>query len=238
MKGPYGFDLNESCQSSKARLGGFFSELSSAALRDFDAMKSLSAYPAGAVLFLEEQHPRGVFLLCEGQIKLSINNSEGRTLILRISKPGELLGLMPALTGNPYEVTAETLHPCQVAFVRREDFLRFIGKHPQAYRNIAQELSSCYLAACEQLRTLGLSATAPKKLAKLLLDWPVGEKETEQGKHTEFLLTHEEIANFIGTTRETVTRTLSDFRSRRLIALQGSTLMIPNRAALENFASV
>jgi CRP/FNR family cyclic AMP-dependent transcriptional regulator len=238
MRGPYGFDFNESCQSCKARVGRFFCQLPSAALRDFDAMKSLSAYPAGAVLFLEEQDPRGVFLLCEGQVKLSVNSSEGKTLILRIAKPGEILGLMPTLTGNPYEVTAEALHPCQVAFIRRGDFMRFVGKHPQTYQNVVRELSSYYRVACEQLRTLGLSASAPEKLAKLLLNWSAGEKETKQGTQIKFPLTHQEIANFIGTTRETVTRTLSEFRSRRLVAFQGSTLMIPSRAALESFVSV
>lgn len=238
MRGPYGFDLSESCQSCKRRAGGFFCQLPAAALKDFGAAKSLTAYPAGAVLFLETQAPRGVFLLCEGDVKLSISSSEGKTLILRIAKPGEILGLMPTLTGNPYEVTAEALHPCQVAFVRRDDFLRFVAKHPQAYQNVAKELSAYYQAACEQLRTLALTSSANEKLARLLLDWSAGGTETRQGIRVKLPLTHEEIGSFIGTTRETVTRTLSEFKSRHLVALQGSTLMIPNREALESFVGV
>ena len=70
-------------------------------------------------------------MLWAGQVKLSISSSSGKTLILRVAKPGEILGLMAAMSDSPYEVTAETLHPCQVAFIRRDDFLRFVGNIPK-----------------------------------------------------------------------------------------------------------
>ena len=236
MRGPYGFDASESCQTCKLRSEGFFCQLTAPTMKDFEAVKSAATYPAGAVLFLEKQDPRGVFVLCQGEVKLSISSSGGKTLILRIAKPGEILGLMSAISGNSYEVTAETLHPCQVAFIRRDDFLRFLAKHPEVYQGVVKQLSSLYQGACEQLRTVGLSASAPEKLARVLLDWSTEGKETKQGTQIKLPLTHEEIAEFIGTTRETVTRTLSDFKTRQLVALQGSTMMISNRAALETIS--
>jgi CRP/FNR family transcriptional regulator, cyclic AMP receptor protein len=237
MRGPYGFETNENCQSCKLRAHGFFCQLSPAALRDFNAMKSPATYPAGAMLFLEKQDPRGVFVLCGGQVKLSISSSSGKTLILRIAKPGEILGLMATMSGSPYEVTAETLHPSQVSFIRRDDFLRFVAKHAEANQAAVEQLSTLYSGACEQLRTLGLSASAPEKLARVLLDWSADAKDTKQGTPIKLPLTHEEIAEFIGTTRETVTRTLSDFKNRQLVALQGSTLIISNRPALESIGA-
>ena len=233
MRGPYGFEANENCQSCKLRANGFFCQLSPAATADFNTMKSPATYPAGAVLFLEKQDPRGVFVLCAGQVKLSISSSGGKTMILRIAKAGEILGLMATLSGASYEVTAETLHPCQVAFVRRDDFLRFVSKHPEAYQGVVKQLSTLYSGACEQLRTVGLSASAPERLARLLLEWSAEAKGSNQGAQIKLPLTHEEIAEFIGTTRETVTRTLSEFKNRHLVSLQGSTLEIFNRAALE-----
>jgi CRP/FNR family transcriptional regulator len=233
MRGPYGFEPNENCRSCNLRTNGFFCQLSAPALKDFNAVKSQATYPAGALLFLEKQDPRGVFVLCAGQVKLSISSSAGKTLILRIANPGEILGLMATMSGSPYEVTAETLHPCQVAFIRRDDFLRFVAEHPEAYQGVVQQLSMLYSGACEQLRTVGLSASAPEKLARLLLDWSPAAKGSNQGIPVKLPLTHEEIAAFIGTTRETVTRTLSEFKSRQLVALQGSTLMISDRPALE-----
>ena len=231
MRGPYGFDPNENCQSCKLRASGFFCQLS--ALKDFNAVKSLAMYPGGATLFLEKQEPRGVFVLCAGQVKLSISSGAGKKLILSIAKAGEILGLMAAMSGSPYEVTAETLHSCQVAFLRRDDFLRFIARHPEAYQGVVKQLSTLYSGACEQLRIVGLSASAREKLARLLLDWSADAKDTKQRTQVKLPLTHEEIAEFIGTTRETVSRTLSEFKSRQLVALQGSTLMISNRPALE-----
>jgi len=238
MRGPYEFEANESCQSCKQRSNGFFCQLSAPALMDFNALKSSATYPAGAVLFLEKQDPRGVFVLCGGQVKLSISSSEGKTLILRIAKPGEILGLMATMSDTPYEVTAETLHPCQVVFVRREDFLRFVAKHPEAYQGVVKQLSTLYSGACEQLRTVGLSASASEKLARLLLNWSSETQEAKQSAPVRLPLTHEEIAEFIGSTRETVTRTLSDFKSRQLVVLQGSMLLISNRPALETIGGV
>jgi CRP/FNR family cyclic AMP-dependent transcriptional regulator len=233
MRGPYGFEANENCQSCKLRANGFFCQLSPAAMADFNTVRSPATYPAGAVLFLEKQDPRGVFVLCGGQVKLSISSSSGKTMILRIAKAGEILGLMATMSGTSYEVTAETLHPCQVAFVRRDDFLRFVTKHPEAYQGVVKQLSTLYSGACQQLRTVGLSASAPERLARLLLEWSDDPKAPNQDAQIKLPLTHEEIAEFIGTTRETVTRTLSEFKNRRLISLQGSTLSIFNRPGLE-----
>jgi CRP/FNR family transcriptional regulator, cyclic AMP receptor protein len=233
MRGPYGFDLTENCESCKLRANGFFCRLSPAAMTDFNKIESPATYPAGAVLFLEKQDPRGVFVLCAGQVKLSISSSGGKTLILRIAKPGEILGLMATMSGIPYEVTAETLHPCQVAYVRRDDFLKFVGKYPEVNQGVVKQLSTLYSGACEQLRTVGLSASAPEKLARILLEWSADPKDAKRSTQIKLLLTHEEIAEFIGTTRETVTRTLSEFKNRQLVSLQGSTLMISNRPALE-----
>ena len=238
MRGPYGFEPIESCENCGLRAAGFFCQLQPRALKDFNAARSTATYPGGAVLFLEKQDAHGVFVLCAGEVKLSISSSAGRTLILRIAKPGEILGLMAVLAKTPYEVTAETLHPCQVAFIRREDFLSMLGKHPEMCGGVVKQLTTLYNGACEQLRTVGLSASAPEKMARLLLDWASEGKPTKSGTQIKLPLTHEEIAEFVGTTRETVTRTLSEFRNKRLVILQGSTLTIADRAALESISGI
>jgi len=139
---------------------------------------------------------------------------------------------MSALSGTPHELTAETLRPAHVVFIPRAAFLRFLAKRPEAYTVVAGQLGAHYQIACEQLRSLGLSVSAPEKLARLLLDFAMTGRQTKRGTCVTLRLTHEEIAEFIGTTRETVTRTLSEFRSRHLIELHGSTLLIANRKAL------
>lgn len=237
MRGPYGFKSNEDCQSCKTRASGFFCQLGASALKDFNALKAPATYPAGSLLFLEKQESRGVFVLCAGEVKLSISSSAGKTLIVRIAKPGEILGLMATISASPYELTAETLHPCQVAFIRRADFIHFLAEHPETNQKALAQLSSLYSRACRQLRTVGLSASAPEKLARLLLDLSSTTRGTDQGAPIKLPLTHEEIGQFIGTTRETVTRTFSEFKNQHLVVLQGSTLTISNRPALETIGA-
>lgn len=237
MKGPYGFDMNDGCDSDKVKKSEFLRTLSPQSLKDFAAIKSSAAYPEGAVLFLEKQDARGVFVLYEGEVKLTVSSSDGKTLILRIARPGEVLGLMATLSGAPYELTAETLRPCQVSFVRREEFLRFVAKHPEVTQGIVEQLSANYHSACEQLKTVGLSSSAPEKLARLLLGWSERGEETKLGTRITMPLTHQELADFIGSSRETVTRTLSDFRSRHLVTMKGSMLLIADRPALQACAN-
>ncbi len=195
-----------------------------------------SSHPANWNLFSEKDPAQGVYLVLDGEVKLSMNSIDGRRLILRIAKRGEILGLASALSGKPYEVTAETLYPCKLAFVSRRDFLAMLARHPEVYQSLTEELSRNINSACEQLRTVGLAATVPEKLARLLLDWSENGQTTESGTRMRFVLTHGEIGEFIGASRETVTRTLSLFKTRRLVAFSGSMMTIPNKAALESYA--
>lgn len=224
---------------SQAKLDGeFFEKLSPQAQKDLSAMAIAMYYPAGKVIFTEKDPTPGIYIVLEGEVKLSMNSSDGRRLILRIARKGEVLGLAAALSGKPSEMTVETLYPAKIAPISRRDFLNFLMRHPEAYQTVTEKLSKDYSMACEQLRTVGLSGSAPEKLARLLLEWSQYGKTNEGGIHFRFPLTHGEIGEFIGASRETVTRTLSIFKSRHLVTFQGSTLTIPNRTALESYVGV
>lgn len=214
----------------------FFSKLSPEAVKDLMSIEHPTQYPANMMLFSEKDPAQGVFVVLAGEVKLSINSSDGRRLILRIAKKGEILGLDSALSGQASEMTAETLYPCKIAKVSRRDFLGFMARHPEAYKIVTEELGRQIGMACAQLRTVALSSSAPEKLARLLLDFSQSGQSTEVGTRFRFSLTHEEIGEFIGTSRETVTRTLSAFKTRSLIDFKGSTLTIPNKTALASYA--
>jgi CRP/FNR family transcriptional regulator, cyclic AMP receptor protein len=237
MHSPYGLELSRSCEDCPLRSEGFFCQLSKCALKAVDSIKYTTAYPERAVLFVEQEAPRGVFLLCKGRVKLSMTSSEGKALILRIVKPGQVLGLDAVVSGQPYQASAETLEPSQVNFVRREDFLQFLRQHAEASVHAAQQLSASYQTACEQIRSLSLTHSASVKVARFLLESSASGQETKQGIRVRLTLTHEEIGQIIGTSRETVTRTLGEFKNKRLVAINGSVLLIPNKAALESFAA-
>ncbi len=234
MKSPYGLEIIESCVNCELRADHLFCNLSMPVLEAFEAIKYATLYPRGAMLFVEGQSPRGIFVLCNGRVKLSTCSSEGKTIITQIAGPGEVIGLSATISNRPYEVTAETLDSCQVNFVRREDFLRFLSEHSEAAMRVAEHLSNCYYIAYEQVRSLGLARSAPAKLAKLLLEWCQSDgKLTEQGIRLKVSLTHEEMAQMIGSSRETVTRMLAELKAREIIHQKGSSLFIQNQTALE-----
>jgi CRP/FNR family transcriptional regulator len=162
-----------------------------------------------------------------------MTSADGKAVILRIARPGEVLGLHAVVSGQPYQASAETVEPCQVNFIRREDFLQFLRNNAEASIHAAQQLSANYQAACEQIRSLGLTHSASEKVARFLLDSSANGQETKQGIRIRMTMTHEEIGQIIGTSRETVTRTLGDFKSKRLVAINGSVLLIPDKTALE-----
>lgn len=233
MGSPYGLPIIENCLICNLRSERFFCDLPRTALTAFEKIKYSSAVPPGAVLFVEGQAPRGMYVLCRGRVKLSTTSREGKTLILRIAEPGEVLGLHATVSGRPYELTAETLQASQLNFVKREDFLQFLQEHGDACLRAAQHLSQNCQSAYEMIRSLGLSHSVTEKMARLLLEWSEQGENTKEGIRVKLALTHEEIAQLVGTSRETVTRVLGDFRKQQIAQLRGSTLLIRNKAALE-----
>jgi len=233
MPAPYGLDIVENCSTCAWKSPGFFCQLAPPTLKSFEEVKYTSSYPASAVLFVEGQVPRGVYLLCKGRVKLTMTSSDGKALILHIAEPGELIGINSALSGAPYELSAETLEPCQVNFVKREAFLRLVREHPELASHVTNQVSRDYRAACFQIRSLGLSRTASEKIVRFLLEAAAKGKETSQGIRMNLALTHEEIAQVVGVSRETVTRTLTDLRQKMLISVKGPTVLIRDKSALE-----
>ena len=230
---PYGLEITENCLICKLRHSGFFCDLPRPSLEELEKIKYASAFPEGAVLFVEGQAPRGVYIVCSGRVKLYTTSREGKTLILRIAQAGDVLGLHATVSGKPYELTAETLQPSQLDFVKADDFQRFLKNHGDACLSAAQHLGQNCESAYEMIRSLGLSHSVSERLARLLLDWASDGETTKEGIRIKVSLTHEEIAQLIGTSRETVSRVLAEFREKQLAQLRGSTLLISNKAGLE-----
>jgi CRP/FNR family transcriptional regulator, cyclic AMP receptor protein len=193
-----------------------------------------TTYPTGAVLFAEGQAPRGVFIVRRGRVKLSICGSDGRTLILRIVDPGCPLGVAAVVSGRPYEATAETQEPSEISFLRHSDLLQLMRQHGEFALWVTQNISADYASTCREIRDLILSDSASEKLARLLVGWLDQNTASKNPSQMKLALTHEEIGQMIGSSRETVSRLFAGFKKQRLIQQTGSTLVIPDRVALES----
>src|SRR5215467_744577 len=132
MRAPYGLEIIENCLVCPHREDRLFCNLPETSVKALAAIASSAAYPKGATLFVEGQPARGVFILCSGRVKLSTSSADGKTLILRIAEPGEVLGLPATVTGTSYELTADIIEPAQANFIARNDFLNFLKENGEA----------------------------------------------------------------------------------------------------------
>ena len=171
MPTPYNLDVHNDCADCNVHAERTFCNMGPETMKELDSIKFTGIYPKGSLLFVEGEQPRGVFILCSGRAKLTTSSSEGKTLIVKIAEVGEVLGASATILGKPYEVSAETIEPSQLNFIKREDFVRFLQSHVEVCMHTAQQLSEKYQSAQREIRSLGLSQTTSEKLARLLLDW-------------------------------------------------------------------
>ena len=214
------------CINCQYRTLRMFCNLSPDVLRDFDEIGLPLNFSKGAILFHEDDPSNVTAVICTGQVKLSCTSKEGKTLILRIAMPGDVLGLSAVITGTRYEVTAEALEPTLVKSIRRDDFLSFLEKHGEASMHAAKSLSEEYKSVFFDARRLALAPSAAGRLASVLLEWGRAASCGKPEMRFTMALTHEELASLAGTSRETVTRTLGKFKKDKLIQVRGSTIWI------------
>jgi CRP/FNR family transcriptional regulator len=234
VRTPYGLEIIENCLQCKCSQPGFFCSFSGTTVKCLEQASHHTTLPAGAILFVEGQIPRGIFVLCSGRVKLSTASRDGKVLILKFAEAGEALGLSAVISGMNYEMTAETATPCQLNYVDRKNLISLIEEHSEVGMNASQALSREFQFAYRDMHDLVLARSSTGKLARLLLlscTTPTDTDSTEVRVRSG--MTHEEMAQRIGASRETVTRLLSDLKKRRLIRLDGATLVIRDRLALE-----
>jgi CRP/FNR family transcriptional regulator, cyclic AMP receptor protein len=210
-----------------------FCNLHEEALTHFNSLGVPAPKPSGARLFREGESGNTVYVVCSGQVKLSCTSKEGKTLILKIAMPGDVLGLSAAITGSPYEVTAEAIEATQIKAITRNDFLDFLQKHGEASLHSAKLLSNEYKDAFVDARRLALSASVSGRLASVILEWGRAAACGKPEMKFNMRLTHEELADMIGSSRETVTRVLNRFKKERLIEINGVSVRIVSPEKLE-----
>ncbi len=231
----YGIEVCNNCLDCKWRTDDFFCQFDPETLKAFDSITYTNVYPDGALLYAEGEQPQGLYILCYGTAKLCISSGSGKTLIKRMVQPGEVLGLSSVLSGNPYKSTAETVTPSQLKFVKRDDFTRFYSEH----RDVAFTLARQLIEVCEsdaiQIRALGLANSAAERLAQLLLAWcEESGSPSASGMRFPVTMTHEDISQMIGTSRETVTRLLKRFRDEKILTIRRSSMTLHKKSDLED----
>jgi CRP/FNR family transcriptional regulator, cyclic AMP receptor protein len=224
----------ESCLLCKAKKPGWFCNLAPQALAEYDAMSTHVMLPMGSILFAQGQASRSVSVVCDGRVKLTASSRDGKTFLVKIARPGDVLGLSAALSNTPYEVTAQAIEPTQIKTFNQKDFLHFIRRHVEGSLHAAESLSNEYRSALADACRLALSSSIAGRVAHLLLELAV-ESATPNSAQPEIhmVLKHEDIAAMLGSSRESVTRVLNNLRRKGIISIKGTKMTILRKEGLE-----
>ena len=209
------------------------------AIAGIDRVSRSRIYSRGAVIFHEGNIARGVYVLSSGRAKVSISSADGKKLIIRIARPGDVLGLYAGLTGRPFEATAEMVEGGRIDFISRTDLLNLMGRQQSFSSDLVEMFSRQFSEFVDNTRMLLLSQSALEKLARLIVRWgrDFGER-TGEGIRVQILLTQEEIAQIIGASRETVTRLFSALKRDKIIRVKRDALWIRDSDALASLAQL
>jgi len=223
------------CLTCVVRGPDCFCHLPVAALTELQAIGRPLRLHKGERFLVEEGPSDQVYLVCQGQVKVMASSADGHLLILRIARPGDVLGLAAALHGSRHKVSAEALETCEVKSIARDEFLSFADRFRDVGRNTALAAATEYEGAVISARRLALSGSAAGKLASLLFDFARMNAGDDVTAEFSMPLTHEELGSMAGLSRETVTRLLAKFRRDGLVAHGRGRMTLQQPSKLEAF---
>lgn len=192
-------------------------------------------YPRGKQLCSECEPAKGIFSICTGETKEYITSPGGKTAIVRILHPGDVVGLEAVLGDSTYETTVEAIEPTTAHFIPTREILSLMRSDENFRLAVARQLSNRCRCAYHEIRQFGLAV--PARVARFLLDL-TGRTELKPIKVTNLSvnLTREEIAQSIGSSRETVSRIVTFLQRKRWILINGKQWRIQNRQRLAAMA--
>jgi CRP-like cAMP-binding protein len=203
-----------------------FSELSEADINTLGRLATRRRYPKDTVVFFENEEGDFFFTIVEGRIKVTILGDDGREIILSVLGPGDFFGEMALLDNEPRSATAIAVEDSELLSLHRTDFQGVTGDNIAIAHALIKILTARLRRANHQIQTLAL-LDVYGRVARVILDMAKEEgRRLKDGRIAFRRATHQEIANRIGTTRETVTRMLKDLERQALIRIEGKEIVL------------
>ena len=196
-------------------------------------------YGRGRILFAEGEPARGVYMIQTGRATVSISSIEGRIVTLRMAQAGDALGVNSVLRNCSYDTTVKTLEPCRIDFISRGELMELMQRNRAVGQAILEILTRELSELTDRTKLLLLPQTVKGRLAKLLLEWPTAPgPDPLHSDRLERVYTHEEIAQLICSSRETVSRLLALLSRQQVIRVQSDSILIRDRPSLERIATM
>lgn len=176
------------------------------------------------VIFHEDSFPHGIFFILSGKVKTYKTNKEGKEFITSLCKPGEFIGYQAQINEEAHNETAEALEDSELAIIPKNDFFKLLFNNNEVSRQFIKMLTEDVKEKEEKLIDLAYNSVR-KRVAQALV---LLEEKYSKNANTLFTISasREDLANLVGTSKESVTRTLSDFKDEKLIGIKGSKITI------------
>jgi len=192
------------------------------------ARARLRNFAAGQTVFSMGSPGNSMMAVLSGTIRISIPSPDGKEIVLAILHAGEVFGEIPLLDGKERTADAKAITDCSLAILERKDVLAFLDRHPSSWPKLVEVLCERLRASDQQISDLAL-LQLPVRLAKALLRLADPASRIH--------LSQRELGNFIGASRESVNKCLSDWQRSGLIRIEENVIIVANRGALENLVT-
>lgn len=203
-----------------------FSQLKEEFLQKIDHISIIRNFTKGRIIFVEGEPGEAFYYIKSGLVKISKDSSDGREHILHILNEGHVFAEVTLFNNTSYPATAEVLEEAQIGIIKNNDLEKLIVENPEISLELIKYLNHRLIEAQNKVRNLALYDTfgrTAQALVKLADDYG---KKTSEGIELELSISRQELANIVGTTRETVIRVLAAFKKEKSIELDKSHIKI------------
>lgn len=212
-----------------------FSKLDEESLKKIDSISIEKHYRKGDIIILQDSKVEGLYIIREGRVKISRISEDGKIKVLAILSSGDIMGEMSILDEELASATAEAIEDSRLVFIKREDFQSILVRYPMITLGIAQILAKRLRLADREIEELAFYSVKSRVIKTLMeLADRYGEK-TNSGIRLSLKLTHQELADMVGTSRETVSRVISVLEKRQLITNERGYTVIEDINALKDY---
>lgn len=205
-----------------------FDGLSNDELGDLQEIVLLRPYRKGMFIFMESEPGDALYFVQKGRIKLTKTLADGREHILHFVGEGQIFAEVLLFDDGPYPATAEVTSDSIVGIIRNKDLDGFLRTHPETTLKILKVMSRRLRKAQMQIRDLALKDTFGRLMSTLVKLANEYGTETDDGLLIELSLSQQELANMIGASRETVSRSLNDLKKQNVIEFDRQSILVKN----------
>lgn len=227
---------SEPAKPCKGECSWLFENLSTHALERLSQLSRFVHYGAGEMIFQEGEPAFGLYIICSGKVKLSKYASQGKKQILKLLGPGEILGEKTMFDNEVYTAHAKTLEATTMHFIERNAFIDFLKENPDVSLRLIEKLAREVKGFQGKLVEIAYEDSSERLARLLLLIAKEYGVKTPKGTDIGIELARSELAELAGMSTETAIRTLSKFKERKLIQLDGQRILIIDKEQLNKFA--